>query len=124
MNLPFLKKKGKTKMKCSACGTMVVFEERATKVFCQNCGTQCLGAEPKKGNLELVLDFVERQQDKRRQEKEEQRKREEEKQREEEERKRAEEEKRREGFKKNWWIYLLVFVGLLAFTLIMSYFEK
>ena len=103
---------------CPECNGHLELDANLETAFCQHCGAQCIVENaPKKvkkqSRLETVLGFVERQQALRRQDKQEkQRKIEEEKHR------------QKEHFKKYWWAYALLGVGLVAFFIVMSVLEK
>ena len=69
--------------------------------------------EKKQGKLEMVLNFIERQQDLRRQDKQERQRRIEE-----------EEREKKRHLKRFWWAYVLIMIGLFAFIFTMSFLEK
>ena len=99
---------------CPECNGHLALDARLETAFCQYCGAQCIIEHaPKKskrhGKLELVLDFVERQQALRRSDRQEK-----------EKLKREEKEKERETPKKNLWILAIVFGVIFAFTMIMA----
>ena len=99
---------------CPECNGHLALDARLETAFCQYCGAQCIIEHaPKKskrhGKLELVLDFVERQQALHRSDR-----------REKEKIKREEKEKEREHEKKNMWIAVLVFGIIIVFSMIMA----
>ena len=97
---------------CPECKGHLQLNSNLEVAYCQYCGAQCIvenAPKTKKGKLETVLGFVERQQEIRRKDKEEKRKRKEEERRREEER-----------LKKTWWIGVLVLVGIVVFSVAMA----
>ena len=109
---------------CPECKGNLRLDPNLETAFCSKCGAQIIvrNAKEKKkqGALEMVLNFVERQQTIRKQEKKDQL------QKEEEERKKREEERaerkcrRKENFKRNWWKYLLIGVGVYILCVVLS----
>ena len=101
---------------CPACKGNLRLDSNLEVAYCQYCGAQCIvenAPKMKKGKLETVLGFVERQQEIHRKEKE-------------EKPKRKEEERRRqeEKIKKSWWIGVLLMIGIFAFVAIMAILEN
>ena len=114
---------------CPNCKGNLELDANLETAFCQYCGAQCIvenapKKQRKQTKLEIVLDFVERQQSLRRKDKQdEQRKREYAIEKRERERK-AEEERQRKLLKKYWWVYTLIFVGVITLCIVMSILEK
>ena len=103
---------------CPECKGHLELDSSLKTAFCQYCGAQCIvenapKKEKKQGKLEMVLNFIERQQDLRRQDKQEKQRRIDE-----------EERERKEHLKRFWWLYLLIFVVLLAFIFTMAFLEN
>ncbi len=103
---------------CPRCKGNLRLDSNLETAFCQYCGTQCIVENAQKkakkeSKLEIVLDFVERQQALYSQDKREQR------------RKQAEEERKQtEKLRKSWWKYALVFIGLFALLILIGILEK
>ena len=103
---------------CPRCKGNLRLDSNLETAFCQYCGAQCIVENvqkkmKKESKLEIVLDFVERQQALYNQDKREQRQ------------KQAEaERKQTEKLRKSWWIYALIFVGLFTLLIVMGILEK
>ena len=87
---------------CPECKGHLQLDSNLETAFCQYCGAQCIvenahKCKKKQSKLEIVLDFIERQQTIYRQDKQERQRR-------------IDEEKRqkKEKLKKYWWIYSLI----------------
>ncbi len=101
---------------CPACQGNLRLDSNLEVAYCQYCGAQCIvenAPKMKKGKLETVLGFVERQQEIHRKEKEEKRKFKEE-----------ERQKREEKMRKGWWLYVALMAGLFGLLIIMAILEK
>lgn len=114
---------------CPNCKGNLELDANLETAFCQYCGAQCIvqnapKKQRKQTKLEIVLDFVERQQTLRRKDKQEElRKRELLEEQQERERK-AEEQKQREFLKKYWWVYALVIAGIFTLCIVMAILEE
>ena len=99
---------------CPECKGHLELDSNLEMAFCQYCGAQCIVENvkkktKKKSKLELVLDFIERQQTLKRQDKAERQRREKE-----------QEIERKEELKKTWWIYALVFGSIFMTSLLIA----
>ncbi len=103
---------------CPNCQGNLTLDAKMERATCAQCGAECIventpKQKNKQGKLELVLDFIERQQETRRQEKKEKQAKKEELEKEE-----------RKRDKKTIWVCVAVFgVGLL-FCLLMALLEN
>lgn len=103
---------------CPVCKGNLQLDANLETAFCQYCGAQCIienapKKEKKQSELEIVLDFYERQQFIRRQEKQEKQRKIE-----------VEEKEQKEHLKKYGWIYILAAVGLFVLIFIMAILEN
>ena len=103
---------------CPECKGNLKLDPNLETAYRSKCGAQIIvqnAQKPKKqGKLEIVFDFVERQQARRKQEKEEKQQKEE-NERERIEAKRAERNRKiSENIKAHWWKYLLIGLGLFV----------
>ena len=103
---------------CPECKGNLKLDPNLETAYCSKCGAQIIvqnAKKPKKqGKLEIVFDFEERQQARRKQEKEEKQQKEE-NERERIEAKRAERNRKiSENIKAHWWKYLLIGLGLFV----------
>lgn len=99
---------------CPECGGPLKAEEYSDTAICQYCKTICIISDllPKKGPLDKVFGFINKQQTRREQKKLAKIKAE------------QEERKRKiEHIKKYWWAYLLGILAFATFIGIMAYFE-
>ena len=99
---------------CPECKGHLELDGNLERAFCQYCGAQCIvenlqKKERKRTNLETVLDFVERQQNLRRQD------------RQERQRRKDEEERKEEEFRKKYlWVFIVLFVAIMALGLTLG----
>lgn len=109
---------------CPECKGNLKLDPNLETAYCSKCGAQIIvqnAQKPKKqGKLEIVFDFVERQQARRKQEKED-KQRKEEVERERFEAKRAERNRKiSENLKENWWKYLLIGIGICLLCSVLA----
>ncbi len=101
---------------CPECDGRLQLTSNMEVAYCPKCGAQCIVEDvpnKKKGKLETILGFVERQQEIKRKEKEDKLKR------------KAEEKiKQEEQAKKSRWIALGLLVVFMAFVIIMAVVEN
>lgn len=100
---------------CPECQGHLELDANLETAFCQYCGAQCIvenakkKKEKKQGKFEMLLGFIERQQDLRRKDRVEKQKK-----------KEAEEQERKREMKKYWWIYAAIMGVLLTFSIVMA----
>ena len=99
---------------CPECKGHLELDSNLKTAFCQYCGAQCVvenapKKEKEQGKLEMILNFLERQQNLRRQDKQERQRRIDE-----------ENHKSKEHFKKYWWVYVLIFIAIFAYITAMA----
>lgn len=109
---------------CPECKGNLQLDPKLETAICSKCGAQIIvqnAQKPKKqGKLEIVFDFVERQQARRKQEKEEKQQKED-AERERVEAKRAERNRKiSENLKENWWKYLLIGIGICLLCSVLA----
>ena len=99
---------------CPECGGPLKAEEYSDTAVCQYCKSVCVISDllPKKGPLDKIFGFVDKQQRRRDKKKLEKQKKIEE-----------ENQKRKDHIKKYWWAYLLGIAAFAIFIAIMAYFE-
>ena len=103
---------------CPECKGNLQLDSNLTNAYCQYCGAQCIvenapKKQEKKGTLETLIDFFERQQALRRQEKHEREKKIEEN-----------DKKTKAHFAKFWWVYVLVGVLFYGLLFVMAVLER
>ncbi len=111
---------------CPKCNGNLQLDANLERAFCQYCGAQCIvenaaQSKKRKSKLEIVLDFVERQQAQLKQEELERARQSAERKRikrEEKERKRQNGEKN--FFQKYWRLLTLIGVGLVLFAIVLE----
>ncbi|MBQ7369017.1 MAG: hypothetical protein IJW60_04870 [Clostridia bacterium] len=99
---------------CPECKGHLELDANLETAFCQYCGAQCIVENVRKktkkvSKLEIVLDFIERQQALKRQDRAERRRQEKE-----------QEQERKNELKRTWWIYALVFGGIFTVSLLIA----
>lgn len=102
---------------CPNCGGNLELDSNFKVAICKECGAQCIvqnvkNKKEKKTSLEVVVDFVERQQSLHRADK-----------REKERKLEEEQQKNSEHFKKYWWVYVLILVFLFGLIFTMAILE-